>query len=126
MSSYYAKVTSAMGGSERLVAVTGQLQGGLLRVVDVDIQGNPIGSATYLPANAVICEMFQASTGLLVDERDGPVDDEEIDWAAHEDKPRNAALDEAEGEDGAFVPDEDYLEGEGKPNPMLAAIIRKE
>jgi hypothetical protein len=103
-----------MGGGERLVAVTGHLYGGLLRVLDVDINGQPIGSPSYLPANQIISEMEIGPAGTLVEKADES--EEEIDWTAHEDQPGDITVDEAPGED------EDFISGEGKPNPMLAAV----
>jgi len=84
MSSYYAKIGSVMGGGERLVAVTGRLQNGLMRVVDVDVSGNPLGAQSYVPSNVPLIEMEKSPQGYLV-EAGGQVE-EEIDWAAHEDK----------------------------------------
>lgn len=86
MSSYYAKIETQLGSGERLVAVTGQLQGGLLRVVDVDMQGNPVGSQTYLPANVEIIELEKGADGLLQPIGGDNELEESIDWAAHEDK----------------------------------------
>ena len=108
-----------MGGSERLVCVTGTLYGGLLRVIDVDIAGNPVGSPSYLPINQIINEMDLVN-GALVDKIDENAE-EEIDWEAHEDQSEDLTLNETAGEVDDFIP------GEGKPNPMLAAVqIRKD
>lgn len=105
-----------MGGSaERLVCVTGILYGGILRIVDVDITGNPIGSPSYLPANQIISEM-DLIDGYLIDKIEGDEPEQEIDWTAHEDQPGDITIDETAGNDDAFV------SGEGRPNPMLAAL----
>ena len=103
-----------MGGAERLVCVTGHLSDGLLRVVDVDIAGNIQGSPSYLPANQIINEM-DLQNGVLVDKIDE--NEEEIDWAAHEDQPTDIALDETAHDDS-----DDYVDDGGRHNPMLAAL----
>lgn len=104
-----------MGGSERLVCVTGTLYGGLLRVVDVDIAGNVQGSPSYLPSNQIL-GLMDLENGVLVDRIDED-NEEEIDWAAHEDQPGDIALDETAHDDS-----DDYVDDGGRPNPMLAAI----
>ncbi len=114
MSTYFAKAkATAMGGGERVVGVTGQLGNGLLRVVDVDIRGNPIGDPSYIPANSIIHELYLDSSGYLVDS----IADEsqEIDWAAHEVTETGATTDEAPGEDDSVISD-------GRVNPAMAAF----
>lgn len=115
--SYFAKAgQTAMGSGERLVCVTGTLYGGLLRVVDVDVQGKPVGSPSYLPASAVISEMVKDSEGYLIEA--GSVDEaQEIDWEAHADKPSDPEADEATGTTTATVSSES-----GRINPAMAAF----
>jgi hypothetical protein len=115
---YYAKVGQAMagpvGGGDRLVAVTGATQGGLLRVVDVDATGTPVGEPTYLPRNVPQVEMVQGPDGFL---REASEVDEspEIDWAAHESSTGRIDENEEVGEDESIVSD-------GKVNPAMAAF----
>lgn len=116
MASYFAKATAAaMGSGERLIAVTGTLQGGLLRVVDVDIQGNPIGRPSYLPANAIISELVIGPAGTLIEGTAEVADEQEIDWEAHES--RTGAIEENEKSD-----EEESIVSDGKINPALAAF----
>lgn len=117
MPSYFAKAgQTAMGSGERLVCVTGQLYGGLLRVIDVDVQGKPIGSPSYMPANAIITEMVRGSQGILV-EADSVDESQEIDWEAHADQPSDVEADEPTGTTTATVSSES-----GRINPAMAAF----
>jgi len=104
-----------MGSGERLICVTGTLYGGLLRVIDVDIKGNPSGSPSYLPASAIITEMVKDQDGFLVETETD--ESEEIDWEAHADQPSNIDEDEATGTTTATVSSEP-----GRINPALAAF----
>lgn len=106
-----------MGGTERLVAVTGRLQSGLLRIVDVDIQGNPIGNATYLPGNAEITVMEKSISGFL-EEPNEEEDAEAIDWEAHESSTGRISEDEVESE-SEF---EAKIDSAAPRNPALAAF----
>jgi hypothetical protein len=82
MTSYYAKIGAPMGGGERLVAVTGQLTSGLLRVVDVDIYGNAIGQPSYVPVNPNIQILTKDKSGQLTTANND--EEQKNDWAAHE------------------------------------------
>lgn len=116
--SYYAKVGQAMGGGDRLVAVTGALQGGLLRVIDVDVAGNTIGEPTYIPSTVPKIEMVKDQDGYLIPATEAANESQEIDWAAHESttgRISGDSEDEAVGEDESIVSD-------GKVNPALAAF----
>lgn len=106
----------AMGGGDRLVGVTGSTQGGLLRIVDVDISGNPIGEPTFLPANVPQTIMVQGPDGFLVEATE--VTNEEIDWSAHESSTGRIA------EDGSVEEESDVesIISDGKVNPALAAF----
>lgn len=46
------------------------------------MRGNPVGSATYVPANVALIELIQDSNGNLVE---GTQDNQQIDWEAHAD-----------------------------------------
>lgn len=113
MSSYYAKIAGMGGGNERLVAITGRLQGNLLRVIDVNINGKPMGNASYLPANIQIVEMKLGSDGYLTEA--GTNEPETIDWQAHESKVGYVSEDETEGETESTVSD-------APSNPAMAAF----
>jgi hypothetical protein len=113
---YYARVGQAMalGPGDRLIGVTGRTQGNLLRVVDVDINGNPIGEPTYLPANVPQVEMI-LKDGILVEAREN--DEQEIDWSAHESNTGRIDPDTGEVEEESQI---DF--NPGPVNPMLGAL----
>lgn len=119
MSSYYARITQGMG-AERLVAITGRT-GVALRVIDVDISGNPVGSASYVPANVGQVELTRNSQGFLVESEENG-NEEEIDWEAHEsDIGKSIGDEEGDGNDWHDKYESD-MSSLSPTNPFLAGF----
>ena len=113
MSSYYARLTMGMG-HETLVAVTGSTSDAL-KVIDVDIRGNPIGQNHYVPAGVLQSPMEIGPDGYLseVDE----LANEEIDWESHEDRDSDGSEEDIGAED-----QQADMSSVSPRNPALAAF----